>query len=169
MNFLSRLLPVLVVAALALSGCKPKPRTISSLARKEAASLVSEAQFAVQLHDLARAEPLLLKAATLCPDTGGYFMSLGSIRRDLGKRDAAREAFESAVRAYAAAYKANAKEPDPLVDQFITLLVLGRPDAARPLLATARRDHPASGRVRELGTLTVEQIQRLPAIKSLAL
>ena len=160
--------PVLCAAVLLAAGCgKSKPKEVSSLARKEAANLLSEAQFAVQLKDLARAEPLVAKAAALCPDNGNYWLSLGTIHHELGRRDAARADYESAVRAFAAAYQASPKAPEPLVDRVVVLLALGRPGEARPLLERARRDHATHPRVRELGTLTAEQLQQVPAIKSL--
>ena len=161
-------LPVLCAAVFLAAGCgKSKPKEVSLHARKEAANLFSEAQFAVQLKDLPRAEPLVAKAAALCPDNGSYWLSLGTIHHDLGRRDAARADYELAARAFAAAYQASAKTPEPLVDQVVVLLALGRPDEARPLLARARRDHAMHPRVRELGTLTAEQLQQVPAIKSL--
>ena len=88
-----------VVVLCGTPGCSPKSKEITSLQRKEAATLDSEAQFALQLKDLARAEGLIAKAADLCPDTGKYWVDLGSIRVRLGKKDAARTAYQGALKA----------------------------------------------------------------------
>ena len=87
-----------VLVVLGAAGCRPPPKEITSLQRKEAATLVSEAEFALQLKDLARAEGLLAKAADLCPDTGKYWVDLGSVRVRLGKKDAARTAYLAALK-----------------------------------------------------------------------
>eukprot|EP01031_Cornospumella_fuschlensis_P048113 gene48113-58932_t len=86
------------------AGCKPKAADITSLQRKEAANLVSEAQFAMSIRDYARAEGLLTKATALEFDNGNYWISLGSMRVRLGQRPAAKAAYESALHAFEAAY-----------------------------------------------------------------
>ena len=79
---MTRVILIFASAALLLAaGCKPKTKAITSLERKEAANLVSEARFAITLRDDARAEGLLAQAAQLCPDTGDYWLNLGMTRR----------------------------------------------------------------------------------------
>jgi Flp pilus assembly protein TadD len=137
------LLFVLTLAALSVTGgCKPKGAEITSLQRKEAATLVSEAQFAVQLKDYARAEGLLEKAAGLAPDTGKYWIDLGSMRVKLGKKDAARNAYKTGLGAYESAAAVDPKDPKPVLQQIYVLALLGRVEDARALLAKAEKKFP---------------------------
>ena len=165
-------LAVLVLCGTA--GCSPKSKEITSLQRKEAATLVSEAQFALQLKDLARAEGLMVKAADLCPDTGKYWVDLGSIRVRLGKKDAARTAYQGALKAYegeAANAKAGAApDPGPWLQQVYVLALLGRVDDARSVLAKAQKKFPESRAVRSF--VEGKQIDKMvadPAFKLIAL
>ena len=59
-----------LLSLLAVTGCKPKSASITSLQRKEAASLISEAEFALTIRELARAEKLLTQACALEFDNG---------------------------------------------------------------------------------------------------
>ena len=78
----------LLVAAAGLlvmaAGCRRAE--ITSLQRKEGAQAASEAQFALTMHDYVRAEAELAKAVAICPDTGDYWLTLGSARVRLGQR-----------------------------------------------------------------------------------
>src|SRR4051812_35481693 len=82
------------------AGCGVKQKEITSAQRGEAATLASEAQFALSVREYSRAEGLLAKAVELCPDTGNYWVSLGSTRMRLSQRDAARTAYRQALSAY---------------------------------------------------------------------
>ena len=141
-----------VLVLFGMAGCSPKSKEITSLQRKEAATVASEAQFALQLKDLARAEGLMVKAADLCPDTGKYWVDLGSIRVRLGKKDSARTAYQGALKAYegeAANAKAGAApDPGPWLQQVYVLALLGRVDDARSVLAKAQKKFPESRAVR---------------------
>lgn len=167
-----------VAVALLAGGCKPKSKEITSLQRKEAASVVSEAQFALQLKDLARAEGLLAKAAELCPDTGKYWVDLGSVRVRLGKKEAARTAYEGALKAYeadAAKTKEETKdrvggEAGPALQQIYVLALLGRVDEARAVLAKAYKQFPENRAVRSF--VEQKQIDKMiadPSFKLIAL
>jgi Flp pilus assembly protein TadD len=163
-----------VVVLCGTPGCSPTSKEITSLQRKEAATLDSEAQFALQLKDLARAEGLLVKAAELCPDTGKYWVDLGSIRVRLGKKDAARTAYQGALQAYEGA-AANAKagaapDPGPWLQQVYVLALLGRVDDARSVLAKAQKKFPESRAVRSF--VEGKQIDKMiadPSFKLIAL
>jgi Flp pilus assembly protein TadD len=162
-------------------GCKPKPKEPSSLQRKEAATLVSEAQFALQLKDLTRAEGLLAKAVELSWDAGKVWVDLGSVRVRRGKKDAARTAYQAALKAYEdeAAKPADAKDgagasagPDvgPWMQQVYVLALLGRVDDARAVLAKAQKKFPESRAVRAFAEQ--KQIDKMiadPAFKLIAL
>jgi len=131
---------LLAVAALALAGCAKKK--ITDLQRKEAAHLVSEAEFALTLRDWPRAEAALEKAVAACPDTGAYWISLGAARVRQGKRDAARAAYKGARGAYEAEASGKKTAVDPWLQQVYVLALLGRVNDGRALLATvAKRFH----------------------------
>ena len=137
----SKWIVLFAVTLLAFGGCKPKAADITSLQRKEAANLVSEAQFAMSLRDYARAEGLLAKATALEFDNGNYWVSLGSMRVRLGQRPAAKTAYESALGAFETAYARDPKLTQPYLQQVYALALLGRIDDARKLLAKVEQKH----------------------------
>ena len=164
-----------VVVLCGTPGCSPKSKEITSLQRKEAATLDSEAQFALQLKDLARAEGLIAKAADLCPDTGKYWVDLGSIRVRLGKKDAARTAYQGALKAYegaaanAGANAGAAPDPGPWLQQVYVLALLGRVDDARSVLARAQKKFPESRAVRSFAEgKQIDQMIADPSFKLIA-
>lgn len=145
-----RILFIVAAAGLVLgSGCKPKSKEITSLQRKEAETLVTEAQFATQIKDYARAEPLLAKAAALAPDTGKYWIDLGSARVRLGNKAGAKTAYQSGLEAYQAAAKVTPTDPTPVMQQMYALALLGRSDEARAVLEKAVKDYPNSLPIRK--------------------
>jgi Flp pilus assembly protein TadD len=160
----------LVALSLAGFACsKSKPKEVSSLQRKEAATLVSEAEFAMTMRDLPRAEGLFAKATTLCPDEGQYWIALGSVRVRIGNRDAARSAYKSAL---AAAEKAaaDAKDAGPVLQQAYVFLLLGRADDARAVLDKAQKKFPADRELRVF--VEGKQLDRMladPRFKDIAL
>lgn len=162
-------LPLLAIPLL-LIGCKPKPMNISSVQRKEAATLVSEAQFAMTIRDFARAEPLLERATKLCPDTGDYWLNLGAARRRLDNKSGAKSAFESALKAYRDSYQIDPKQSDSALKQVYVLALLGRPDEARRTLEKLRKAAPDDRAIRgfverdELGNMLKD-----PSFKEVAL
>jgi len=162
-----------VLATLVLltaAGCKPKAKEITSLQRKEAASLVSEAQFALQLKDYARAEGLLTKAAALAPDTGKYWVDLGAMRVRLGQKDAARKAYETGVKVYEEAAKAEPKDAKPVLQQIYVLGLLGKVDAARAVLAKGQKLFPEDRAMRAFAEgKQIEKMIADPRFKEIAL
>ena len=140
-----------VVTTLGLTlaaGCKPGPKGITSLQRKEAEVLVNEAQFAMTLHDLPRAEGLLAKAARLCPDEGPYWVTLGSVRVKLGNREAAKAAYKAGLSAYETEAKSDKSDVEPWLKQIYVLALLGRVDDGRALLEKIAKRFPDSRNVR---------------------
>ena len=132
-----------LAALLAGAGCKPKPKPITDLQRKEADHLVAEAGFAMNLRDWARAEGLLAKAVQFTPDTGVYWISLGSMRMRLGNKPGAKIAYEGALKAYADAAKVDTrKEVEPWLKQVQVLALLGRIDDARAMLEKTDKRFP---------------------------
>ncbi|MEX2044692.1 MAG: hypothetical protein WD941_05010 [Opitutus sp.] len=134
----------LVLCASACGGRKD----ITDVKRREAALLVSEAEFAITLRDWARAEPVLSKAVELCPDTGPYWVSLGSVRMRLSNRDGARAAYRGALKAYQEEADADEEDVEPWVQQAYVLALLGRVDEGRTLLEKTARRFPESRTLR---------------------
>jgi len=158
----SLLLAVFVVTA----GCGPK---ITPLQRKEAASHFSEAQFAVTLRDWARAEELLAKAAALAPDNGEYWLNLGSVRRRLDNRSGARKAYEQAAAAYGAAYEADPKDPQLLMQQIYAYALLNQEKKALKVLERAHKDHGGVPGVRNFTPEALKRMQEDPGFKEMAI
>jgi tetratricopeptide (TPR) repeat protein len=159
---------LLLLSAVFTAGCGRKE--ITSLQRKEAANIASEAQFAFTLRNYARAEPLLIKATALCPDTPEYWQSLGVVRRRLDNRAGAKQAYEQMRDAARDQYKADDKKTEALLQQVYALALLGRADDARSLLEKAQKNHPDD---RALGAFAdgkqLDRILANPAFKDIAL
>jgi tetratricopeptide (TPR) repeat protein len=165
-------IPVLffVLTFLAIAGCKPRAKEISSLNRKEAANLVSEAQFAITMKDHARAEPLYEKAAKLCPDTGEYWLGLGVTRRRLGNLAGAKAAYEKAREAYHDAYELNQDSAESALEEVHALALLGRVDEARKVLEKAQKKNPTNPQLRAFGEKKgIDQLVADPEFKELAI
>ena len=153
------------------AGCKPsvKSRDITPLARKQAASLGSEADFAATLKDLRRAEGLYQKAAGLCPDEPSYWENLGIARRKLGETKGARTAYGEALAVYRENYRRD-RNPADVLHQMWLLSLLGRNDEAARLLQKGRVDHPADPRIRQAADPKwLEEMRRNPGFKAIAL
>lgn len=165
---LRRLSPVLIAVLLAFSGCAKKE--IPPLQRKQAAHLVSEAEFAATIRDYARAENLLAQATTLCPDTGAYWVSLGSTRVRLNQRDAAKSAFKQALKAFEAAEKNKDEQVEAAVQQIYVLALMGQVDDARALQTKLLKRYPDERRIRAF--VEEKRLDRMladPAFKAFAL
>ena len=163
------LLLLLPLALFAMPACKPKAKEITPLQRKQAAAFESEAEFALHMKDLARAESLYLKAAELCPDNADYWLSVGVCRRKLDNRPGAKAAYESALDAYQAAYRLNAQDPQPLLQQIYLLTLLNRVDEARATLEKARKAHESDSRLRNFTNQTIDRMIADESFKSLKL
>ena len=169
MNLARIALALAAAAPLAFTGCGSKKK-ITELQRKEAAHLVSEAEFALTLRDWARAEGLLAKAVQICPDTGAYWLSLGTTRMRLGQRGPAKDAYQTALEAFADEAATNRSDPDPWLRQAYVLALLGRVDDGRALLDKAAKQFPQDRNVR--GFIEGKQLDRLieqPDFKQVAL
>jgi Flp pilus assembly protein TadD len=134
------------VAALALSGCGKKDATPSAAEptkaqRAEVAMLLSEAEFAVQLRDHARAEPLLAKAVSIIGDNPDHWIMLGATRRRLGNTDGARQAYRSALAVLEREYKATPADGSLVLEQVYVHALLGQTSQAKSLLDKAVKAH----------------------------
>ena len=160
----------LAVALLMVPGCAKKKVEISSLDRKKAEAFVSEAQFALTIKDYARAEGLYAQATAVCPDTGGYWVGLGSVRMRLGQRDAAKSAYNSALRAYEETLREKKDDTDAAVQHVYVLALLGRVDDAKAALAKLPAQFPTDPDVKAF--VEGKQLDRMlaePHFKEIAL
>ncbi|HVU33625.1 MAG TPA: tetratricopeptide repeat protein [Opitutaceae bacterium] len=133
---------LLGVVMLAGTGCGKK--AISSLDRKKADNLASEAMFAVTVREYGRAEGLLVQATGLCPDSAQYWLALGTTRMRLGQRDGARTAYKRALDAFEDDADADRTQAEPALQQVQVLALLGRVDDARALLAKLPKRYPGN-------------------------
>jgi Flp pilus assembly protein TadD len=152
-------LALVLAAAVALAGCRAKE--ISSIDRKEAANIVSEAEFAVALKDWTRAEGLYAKAAALCPDQGETWVGLGVTRMRLHNPSAARDAYKSALDVYEDDFKRNPADTIPVIRSASVLVILGRADDARSLVNKALEKSPDDRRLRNF--VEMKGVDRLAA------
>ncbi len=158
---------LLVTAALLLGGCA---REITSLQRKEAANLASEAQFALALHDWPRAAKLLAQATDLCPDTGDLWLNLGAALKRSGDLRGARTAYTTAVAAYTEQVKRTPADTRLVLQQIYTLGLLGRNEDARRVLERARARQPDNRELRMFAeTGEYERMRASPGFRELAL
>jgi tetratricopeptide (TPR) repeat protein len=166
---------LILLAALAVAaGCGVKSpvnqKEPTELDRKRAAHLASEADFAVTIRDHARAEPLFAQAAELVPDSPQYWISLGSTRVRLGRRDAARDAYQNALKAYEKEAATNQNDPEPLLQQAYVLALLGRTKEGHAVLEQAAKRFPNNRKVRAF--FQEKEFDRLiadPKVKEIAL
>jgi Flp pilus assembly protein TadD len=129
--------------------------------RKEAANVVSEAEFAVTMRDWSRAEGLYAKAAGLCPDEGETWVGLGVARMRLHKPDGARAAYKSALSAYADDIRHDPSNSIPVIRSASVLVILGRVDDARSLVEKAYAKNPTDQRLR--GFVQIKGVDKMAA------
>lgn len=130
------------------SGCAPR-KQLTEHDRKEAAHMISEAQFALNMREWARAEGLLAKAVTLTPQ-GDYWLSLGGARMHLNNRSGAKDAYQSALKAYEFEAARQNRIPEPWIKQAFVLGLLGRKDDGRAMIEKAAKVFPDDPKIRAL-------------------
>lgn len=158
---------LILAAALALAGCRPKE--ITSLERKEAASDVSEAEFAVTMREWSRAEGLYAHAAGLCPDEGDVWANLGAVRMRLHDPSGARSAYKSALSAFAADCRRDPLNSTSVIRRASMLVLLGRPDEARNVVSDAAARNPDDRRLRAfVEDRALEKMISDPALKEIS-
>lgn len=167
--FPRRFLLLVVLVAGCVTGCS-RHKEVTSHQRKEAASLVSEAEFAVTLRDYARAEGLLAQAVAICPDTPEYWLNLGVMRRRLDNRAGAKDAYEQMLDLSRDIYRRDPMNADALLQQVYVLALLGRLDDARAALEKAQKNHPSDRNVRAfVESRQLDHTLEDPAFKAIAL
>ena len=138
---MKRVFVLLICAGLALgAGCSKKNKEVPAGVKAEAASLVSEAQFAMQIREFSRAEELMQRALKLREDMPEYWVTLGMARRRQDNRDGARKAYKTALGLHTDRYK-ETHQPEELAQQAFVLALLGRADEALMLLNQGLKDH----------------------------
>jgi Flp pilus assembly protein TadD len=162
-------LPLIAIVLFVGAGCGRKKPQVTDLQRKQAAGMVSEAEFAVTIRDFPRAEKLLRQATETCPDNAGYWFNLGTVCRRLDKKDEAKKAYEGAIAAYEDAFAANPKNPAPLMRQVYVYALLGRTDEAQATLKKAHKTFPEDEQVRGFDEDTLKQMLADPSFKALAI
>jgi tetratricopeptide (TPR) repeat protein len=142
------LVALATILVFAASGCTRR-KEVTERDRKEAAFLISEAQFAMTVREWARAEGLLVKAVAVAPQ-GDSWLSLGGVRMRLNNRDGAREAYQSALKAFEQESAQNNKASEPWVKQAFVLGLLGRKSDSQALITKAAKIFPNDAKIRAL-------------------
>lgn len=161
-----------IVLAVAVSGCKGKEKAkeVSGSNRAQAEQNFSEAEFAIQIRDHARAEALLARAVELVPEDPNYWLHLGGARKRLGEIEGARKAYKKAQDLVHAAYERDKTAPDPLFAEMEILILLGKPEDARRVYDQAARDHKDDpGMKRFVENRMFDTLLTAPGLKELAL
>lgn len=147
---MKRLLILLSCAVvLFVTGCSKKPKEVPAAVKAEAASLASEAQFAMQIREYGRAEELFQRALKLRDDVPEFWVSLGMARRKQDNVDGARKAYKEALALHTDLYKAD-HQPEQLAQQAFVLALLGKTDDAIKLLDKGLKDHPDSAVMKKM-------------------
>lgn len=138
--------------------------------RAESALLLSEAEFAVQLRDHARAEPLMAKAVSLVGDNADHWIMLGATRRRLGNLDGARKAYREALAVLDRDSKQNPGEVAVVLEQIYVHALLGQKDQARALLDKAAKTHASSQELQDfIRAKSLDRLLEDRAFKEIAL
>lgn len=137
------------VAALLVTGCSRAPKEVSPAVRAEAASLLSEAQFAMSIREFSRAEELIERALKLRDDVPEYWVSLGMACRKQDDKSGARKAYQKALGLHVDRYEKD-KKPEELAQQAFVLGLLGKTDDALKLLDKGLHEHPDSAVMKKM-------------------
>lgn len=141
---MKRLVIVLAcVVALVAVGCSKKSKEVPAAVKAEAETLLSEAQFAMQIREFSRAEELIERAIKLRDDMPEYWVSLGMARRKQDDTGGARKAYKKALGLHVARYKAD-KTPEELAQQAFVLALLGQREEALKILEQGLKEFPDS-------------------------
>ena len=158
----------LACLAVALAGGCSKKEVPESV-RLEAAALVSEAQFAMQIREHSRAEELIDRALKLHEDMPEYWVSLGMARRKQDNTAGARKAYETALELHRDRYEEE-KKPEELAQQAFVLALLGKADEAVKVLEKGLKEHPDSSMLKKMADPRgLPRTFQTPEFKALAL
>ena len=141
-----------------------KPKEVSRVVAAEAEGYLSDALFAVQIKDFARAEQSLAKAVKLRDDIPDWWLQLGVARKKLGKSSDARIAYKKALAIHERAYE-QTKDSQYIQGQLYILLLLDDEAEARIRLQKALRAHPDDQELKGFDRAKgIDQLLRNPGI-----
>lgn len=147
---MQRLLLVIVcVSVLFSAGCSKKRKEVPDSVKAEAATLVSEAQFAMQIREYSRAEELIQKALKLRDDVPEYWVTLGMVRRKQDNKSGARKAYEEALELHTARFNEE-KSAEQLSQRAFVLGLLGKTPEALKLLEEGLKQFPDSAVMKKM-------------------
>jgi tetratricopeptide (TPR) repeat protein len=160
------------VSALLISGCSKQAKEekeVPTVVKAEAAALVSEAQFAMEIREYARAEELIQRALKLREDMPEYWVTLGMAHRKQEEKDDARKAYKKALGLHVDRYKKK-KDPAEIAHQAFVLGLLGQTEEALKLLSQGVKDHPNSSFLKDKAdSRGLPRTFRTPEFKALSL
>lgn len=158
----------MALATALLLGCHKKE--VSEHDKMEAANAFSDAQFALSIKDLPRAEAGFQKAAEIVPDNADYQFNLGIAEVKLGKKSDAKGPYKAALAIYQAAYKKDNTNTAAAQQILFILLLLHENDDAKAFLSDLVKAHPENtGLAKFQSSGGVDKLADQPMIKDLAL
>jgi len=159
-----------LIGLLAFGGCKGKRKPVDPTARAEAAQNASEADFAGQIRDYARAETLLVKAVELDPNNHIYWKALGVTHKKRGDNEGARKAYIRARDEAAADYEESKHQNLLAIMNIVELdVLLGDQDRARRFLEEAAHEHPDNSELqRFVKEKVIDKMLADPSVKALS-
>ncbi len=133
----------LCLSACGGSSAKKNPgqaKEVTTAVAAQANSFMSEAGFAVQIRDWARADETITKALDLRSDFPEWWELRGFAQKQLGKTGDARSSYKKALSLWEDYYK-ETKDVQFGMRQILALVLLDRVDEARSLLDTLSKKH----------------------------
>lgn len=140
---------LMALAALVFAGCGnrgPKrtpgqPRAVSATIAAQADEAASDATFALQIQDYARAAQSLKKSLGFRDDIPDRWEALAYAYKHLNQTSDARDAYRRALKLWKQ-YYSETKDPGDGMHELYVLIYLGRADEARALAKTLAKANP---------------------------
>lgn len=117
------------------------PKVVAKAVEAEAENMISDAMFAMQVRDYARAEKGFARAVELRPDVPDWWESLGAIRKMQGKTGDARSAYKKALALWEDYYD-ETSDPQFGMHKVVLLVILDKADEARSVVEKMGKKHP---------------------------
>ncbi|MDF9826184.1 tetratricopeptide (TPR) repeat protein [Ereboglobus sp. PH5-10] len=144
-----------------IAGCGGGKKEVSKLHQDQAAKHASDANMENFLRNYAAAEKSLTQATTLNPTVDDYWIELGKVRVRLGDKSGATKAYKGALAACDAQLKEVAENPVFIERKLRALVMLGRDDDARKVLAKAVKNYPQNTHLK-----TLDQVKAVDLFKN---
>lgn len=155
-SFMQKIISVItLLAAFAfVAGCGGgKPKEVSKLEQDQAAKHFNDANMENLLRNHAAAEKSLTMATKLNPNVDDYWVELGKARVRLGNKSGATDAYKRALAACDAQLKVTPENPGYIDRKIRALVLLGRANEARDVLAKAAKAYPKNATIQQLNEL----------------